>query len=176
MHVIKFWTDSANLLSNSCSFTHPGEVREGHHHSFGLFRSYIFNCVTSWQPEQRTAALWAFCPRTPASCRWIRRLWCWTQNQQLKTKGHYKSFIERSKKKLSMLKSGKDAKVSLLCRKPRHCRVCLLVAWVTMSSSAGPPNPCHLQQTCWFNNSTSNPERLLRNQRKSIPAPLWRLK
>lgn len=47
----------------------------------------------------------------------------------------------------------------------------LVVVWISASSSSSPPVSAISSRTCWFNNSSSHPERRLHNSANSTPAP-----
>lgn len=47
----------------------------------------------------------------------------------------------------------------------------LVVVWISVSSSSSPPVSAISSRTCWFNNSSSHPERRLHNSANSTPAP-----
>ena len=46
-----------------------------------------------------------------------------------------------------------------------------LVVWIRVSSSTSPPISAISSRTCWFNSSSSHPERRLHNSANSTPAP-----
>lgn len=47
----------------------------------------------------------------------------------------------------------------------------LVVVWISASSSSSTPVSAISSRTCWFNNSSSHPERRLHNSANSTPAP-----